>query len=160
MRDNWLSIHDPLCARGYKDTSNSLLKSAFQQAMRTTSCLPRHAQRVPLSPPWYCADRINISGAPLAFMRFRCLSLSLIAYLHSALVLELLPLQISLLSQPAVRHRDIFVPQHRRDVTTVYRSHRHLIQYKTRGPGDVVDCQPPHLISLGAISNLSSSGNR
>jgi hypothetical protein len=50
------------------------------------------------SPPWYCAGWINISGAPPLSCGL-LVSLSLIAYLLSALVLELIPLQISLLSQ-------------------------------------------------------------
>jgi hypothetical protein len=110
-----------------------LNRLAFHQAMRVASCESCLHDTLNIfegSPPWYCAGKINISGAPPPSCGL-LVSLSLIAYLLSALVLELIPLRISLLLQPPVRYPEIFVQQCRRNSAAAHHWHIYFI-YNTR----------------------------
>jgi hypothetical protein len=131
------------------------------------SCLQRHAQHPPGRRTIVAAAvvepmRFN-DGDALAHFRSLFLSSWLLTYSLSALEPELIRSQILLLSQLAV-HSWEFCATSGNSFATVYRWHQHhRIHYWTRLAGHVVGGSQSihrHLISLGAVSSLSSFGYR
>jgi hypothetical protein len=133
-------------------TANQLSRGGFLHACvsRAASCLQRHhSTSSELCTAWYCAVRINISCAPLASMEFYCHRCPSLLTYFQPWYWSLFPCRYRFCRSPPYATLRSLCNNAGEILPSAFRWHRYyIIQHKTRGPGDVVEDQPPRLISL------------